>query len=243
MWFASVWRCVLYICLVQLTTRTMSMAISECSAEISGIYLRKYLDNADLSLLFYFPLGGVLEFSSNEKVNSSSYFSDTIGLYTCKKYGNGNAKMVSFNGLSSGESGNKTIVLTQATVRCRGATSSSSDDIVSCLNGKSSTQEYAFKAPDQTTGKFTNPISPKFIRQFRSRRLFTHPTVHLTSERNKCYSDMSGIYVRQYSDGSYDLTGLLPLGFFFTVVSNGRNKDGTFNRGTSVGKCLIDGTK
>lgn len=243
MQFTSVWIGVLFIFLVQFTTRTTSTAMSRCYASISGIYLRKYLDNGELSLLFFFPLGGVLEFNAEEKVNTSNYFTDATGFYTCKKVRKSRDKIISFRGLSFGEAGNKSVIETQSNVRCHGATDDCSDNLVTCSNGTVSRQEYAFQAPDETTGEFTNPISPESTRQFQSRRLFSRPTVSLTTATDKCYAYMSGIYITQYPDGGYDVKGLLPLGYFVSIASGARNLDGTFNRGTSMGKCMIDSTK
>ena len=241
--FTSIWIGVLYICLVQFTTRTTAITIPKCYGDISGIYLRKYLDNGELSLLFFFPLGGVLQFNAEEKVNTSNYFTDATGFYTCKKVRKSHDKIISFRGLSFGESGNKSVIQTQSSVRCHGAIDDCSDNLVTCSNGTVSRREYAFQAPDETTGEFTNPISPKSTRQFQSRRLFSHPKVSLTTATDRCYADMSGIYITQYPDGGYDVKGLLPLGYFVSVVSGARNADGTFNRGTSMGKFMIDSTK
>ncbi|CAF1161577.1 unnamed protein product [Didymodactylos carnosus] len=217
-------------------TTIAAVQIPKCFNDVSGIYLRKFNTGNDYSLLFYFPLGGVLQLDSTAKLNSNQYFSDRIGFYNCSQSSNGGTKqMLRFNGIYFGESGNKSIGLTKSMSTCQGASNDCSDDVVQCPKGNVSTQFYKFEAPDPKTGVYTHPIPPKTNRQYQSQRLYTHPTVTLTETRDTCYSKMGGIYVVRYANGIYALVAFTPLGYLISVTSNKRNKDGTFNRGTSVG--------
>ncbi|CAF4356210.1 unnamed protein product, partial [Didymodactylos carnosus] len=206
--------------------------IPACFKDISGIFLRKFNDSNDYALNFFFPLGGALQLSSTEKLNAGQFFSDQSGFYECTKQ---LGKIVlSFHGVYFQESGNMSVGLTKAQAICQGASDDCSDREVQCSNGTVTTQFYKLEEPNPITGSYTNPISPITTRYFESQRLYTHPTVTSVAD-DQCYSEMSGVYVVQYSDGTYGLVALTALGYLFSVTSNERRKGGLHNRGTSVG--------
>ena len=208
--------------------------IPPCFAAISGIYLRRYNDRSSYGLLFYFPLGGVLQLNSNEKQNSSNYFSDPTGFYKCTSQGS--VRKLTYQGVYINELGNKTVSVAQSSSKCYGAIDDCSDRVVTCKNGNATTQEFVLEQPDNRTRKFTNALGSPVSKAFKSLRLYTHATVSSKTGSDKCYTELAGTYVVQYSDGSYGIVAFTPLGYLVSVTSNERNVDGTFNRGTSVGE-------
>ncbi|CAF1142695.1 unnamed protein product [Didymodactylos carnosus] len=160
-----------------------------CFNNISGVYLAKYDDTA-FGLIFFFPLGGVLLFTSDEKTTQNQYVSDTNGLYSCEGEGKGQKKL-SFNTLSYGQSGNKSIIVSHSTIVCRGAVDDCSDRVVSCSDGLQTSRHYKYQAVDFKTGRFHNPLSPKIKTSFDMRRLETHKTVSTDPNgRDKCYGSI-----------------------------------------------------
>ncbi len=222
--------------LLQIGIVTNAISMQRCFEAISGIYLQQFTDvtTDGYSLSFFFPLGGILQFDSNEKVDENNYYADATGFYMCNDT-NG-TKQVDFHTLYLTESGNQSIILTQSITECCGALNACGDNTVLCRNGVKNSQAYAAGSLNQTTGAYSNPLSSEITQTFRTRRLYAHPTVRSDRESDACYADMAGVYLKQYSDNTYGITAYLPLGYFITVLSNGRNVNGTFIRGTSVGK-------
>ena len=123
-----------------LTSFVSSLYIGTSSAQvcldsISGIYLRQYADAAKdgYSLLFFFPLGGIIQLDSNAKVDANNYFGDATGFYLCNsKRG---STLVDFHTLYITESGQQRVVLTQSETQCLGAVNDCGDNAVSCKDG------------------------------------------------------------------------------------------------------------
>ena len=221
---------------VQIDVVTNAISTQRCFDAISGIYLRQYTDVATdgYSLLFFFPLGGILQFDSNEKVNRNKYYGDATGFYLCNDT-NG-VKEVDFHTLYITESDNQSIVLTKSVTQCCGALNTCGDNTVLCKNGATDSEEYGSGSLDKNTGTYSNCVSWKMTRPFQARRLYTHPTVNSARASDACYADMAGVYVKKYNDNTFSLTAYLPLGYFVTLFSNGRNMSGSFIRGTNMGK-------
>ncbi|CAF0961437.1 unnamed protein product [Didymodactylos carnosus] len=127
---------------------------------------------------------------------------------------------------------NLSVSIKQSSVKCYGAIDDSSDRQVYCPDGVEHGQLFAFKPIDEKTGRFTDPLGPKTSRAFELRRLYKHATL---GDQDKCYGNMAGVYIIQYDNNAFSMAAFDPSGYIISTAANTRNKDGTFNRGTSVG--------
>ncbi|CAF1367156.1 unnamed protein product [Didymodactylos carnosus] len=108
------WVLLLFFGLSTIQVGLKAINIPECFRDVSGIYLRKFHGANDYAILFFFPLGGVLQVDSAAKLNASQYFSDQAGFYTCKKQLD--KAVLSFHGQYFDESGNMSTGLSEAVV-------------------------------------------------------------------------------------------------------------------------------
>ncbi|CAF0977336.1 unnamed protein product [Didymodactylos carnosus] len=199
-----------------ITIVTAKVKRPACFAEVDGIYLAKFSptkNNTGYGLIYFSQLGDVLVIGSDEKTNKSALVSDGSGRGKCKDSGpNKGRKSVSFNFATFGESGNRSVILSDATVKCRGAVSQSSDNVIYCSNGIRHDQSFKFQSVNYTTGRYTDPISSKTRSKFEMRRLYSHSTVSADPNgRDRCYDDMSGTYIALFN-GVYRIMAFTPLG-------------------------------
>ena len=186
--------------------------------------------------MLFLPLGDVLQFDAGEKQNASNYFSDSSGFFDCDLIPGSDQATLTFTGIFFGETGNDSVTVVRSASLCDGATSSSSDDEVHCLDGQAQSQSFKLELPNLNTGVYPNPIpNSNLTRQFQSLGLYAHSSIS-ADNRDGCYNDLSGIYVIQYSDGTYALAMYSSLGYLISVASDARAPDGTFTVSTTVGK-------
>jgi hypothetical protein len=222
------------------TTSATGNNPNDCLQNVSGIYLRRYTSgnsnaNVDYAFVLYLPFGDVLQFDAGEKQNASNYFSDLSGYFDCEIIPGSDQATLTFTGIFFGESGNDSVTVVRSTSVCTGATSSCSDDEVHCLDGQARSQTFKLELPDLNTGVYSNPIlNSNLTRQFQSLGLYTHSSIS-ADNRNICYSDLSGVYVIQYSDGTYALAVYSSLGYLISVASDARTPDDMFTVSTTVG--------
>ncbi|CAF1240176.1 unnamed protein product, partial [Didymodactylos carnosus] len=222
---------VLSLVLAVIGTVTL-LSQQQCFNDISGVYLRRYNDiGDDYALVAYFPSGGALTIEANEKQNALRYYGDTDGFYKCNEINKKN-KQLKFRGISY-QQRNLSVNVIHSSVKCQGAIDDSSDRQVHCSNGIAYSQLFHIGPIDENTRRFPGPIGGKTHRKFESRRLYKHATL---GDADKCYGKLAGTYIIQYDDNTFSIVAFDPLGYVISTAANSRNEDGTFNRGTSVGK-------
>ena len=234
----------LFLALIAFTAIFLQGAANDsearCYTDISGIYIRKYLGNAESTygLTYYLTRGGVLQFDSGEKQNIGAYYSDVAGTYHCQSDRHGRVANLSTEGFRYRQRGNNlTIDLLKFSVICRGAIDACSDRPVTCNDGQVISRSYLADIPNAKTSEFKHPIPNSMTnRRYSSVRLYTHPVV-TNADQDRCYADLSGLYVEKYEDGSFDVTAYGSFGYLFSINSAEQNPNGTYGSGSSVGMC------
>ncbi|CAF1163910.1 unnamed protein product [Didymodactylos carnosus] len=208
------WVLLLFFGLSTIQVGLRAINIPECFRDVSGIYLRKFHGANDYAILFFFPLGGVLQVDSAAKLNASQYFSDQAGFYTCKKQLD--KAVLSFHGQYFDESGNMSTGLSEAVVTCiwycsdSGSASGLSNYFTYPSNKQTNGQKivsatFYFQCPsqyDQCTGiqqelyyplqyqsmPLRNAALSASPPTFTTSRLSGHPTI------KSCHQTFSGLY-------------------------------------------------
>lgn len=181
-----------------------------------------------------------MQIDSTEKVDQRNYFSGFTGSYQCQRLPQSIIIQLSYSGIYFGQSGNGSLNVVESTTNCHNAINGCSDRKVHCTRGSSQSQAYRLELPNRETGRFSDPIlGSNLNRAFELKRIFTHSRI-IPSHRYKCYSEMSGIYIAEYLDSTYDITPYSSLGYIISMFSAARNSDGTFQQSTLIGE--FDGT-